>query len=320
MADVSNSGTLPQPEVAAEIAPELVIAGAAGAANASEADARTSKWYRLRQDGAALIKYLLDSEVHTYAFSVAANAILSFIPFVVLLYSLSLDIFHSRTMAGVVTDLVDNYFPSTASAHFKEQLILAVPRHLQALSVVLILISCTGIFLPLEVALNQAWGVEKSRNYLMNQLVAFGLAIWMVLLGMASIALGATQKAVLAFLMFHKVDNWFYNGVSYLWLALCSGAACILFLFSIYWLLPNRKVPWRPVLRTSIVTGIIWLVAKYIFAAVLPHMDLRNLYGPFFVSVGLLFWAYISGLILFAGAQFSVARLSAARPGNGAGK
>jgi membrane protein/epoxyqueuosine reductase len=27
------------------------------------------------------------------------------------------------------------------------------------------------------------------------------------------------------------------------------------------------------------------------------------------VSVGLLFWAYISGLILFAGAQFSVARL-----------
>ena len=34
-------------------------------------------------------------------------------------------------------------------------------------------------------------------------------------------------------------------------------------------------------------------------------MDLKALYGPFFVSVGLLFWAYISGLILFAGAQFS---------------
>jgi uncharacterized BrkB/YihY/UPF0761 family membrane protein len=33
------------------------------------------------------------------------------------------------------------------------------------------------------------------------------------------------------------------------------------------------------------------------------------MYGPFYVSVGLIFWAYISGLILFAGAQFSVARL-----------
>jgi hypothetical protein len=33
------------------------------------------------EDGTALVTYLLDSEVHTFAFSVAANAILSFIPF-----------------------------------------------------------------------------------------------------------------------------------------------------------------------------------------------------------------------------------------------
>jgi uncharacterized BrkB/YihY/UPF0761 family membrane protein len=43
---------------------------------------------------------------------------------------------------------------------------------------------------------------------------------------------------------------------------------------------------------------------------VLPYLDLKALYGPFYVSVGLLFWAYISGLILFAGAQFSVTRLN----------
>jgi uncharacterized BrkB/YihY/UPF0761 family membrane protein len=62
-------------------------------------------------------------------------------------------------------------------------------------------------------------------------------------------------------------------------------------------------------LRTSIYTGIVWLGAKLIFVAVLPYLDLEALYGPFYVSVGLLFWAYASGLILFAGAQFSVARL-----------
>jgi uncharacterized BrkB/YihY/UPF0761 family membrane protein len=38
-------------------------------------------------------------------------------------------------------------------------------------------------------------------------------------------------------------------------------------------------------------------------------MHLKDLYGAFSVSVGLIFWAYVSGLILFAGAQFSVARL-----------
>ncbi len=67
-------------------------------------------------------------------------------------------------------------------------------------------------------------------------------------------------------------------------------------------------MPVKPVLRASIVTGLIWLAAKYVFVAALPHLDLKSMYGPFYVSVGMLFWAYISGLILFAGAQYSVAR------------
>ncbi len=304
MSDVSNPGTPASAKSAVVAVP--VVAPAAG----SEVPPQLSKWYILRKSGAELARYLLDSEVHTFAFSVAANSILSFIPFVALLYTLSLTVFHSPYMSDVVGHLVGEYFPSTASASFWATLRLVVPQHLQIVSLILILISCTGIFLPLEVALNQAWGVAKSRNYLKNQLVAFGLAIWMVILGLITVALGAGQEAVLEFLIHHKVDksDWFYGAVNNLWLGACSGAACILFLFAIYWLLPNCKVPWRPVLRTSVITGLVWLAAKYIFALVLPHMDLHSLYGPFFVSVGLLFWGYISGLILFAGAQYSVSR------------
>ncbi len=267
-----------------------------------------SKWYRLRRDGTALVNYLLDSEVHTFAFSVAANAILSFIPFIVLLYTIAVSVFHSQAMSGVVSDMIHYFFPSNQD-WIAKNLVLEAPRHgLQLFSVVMILISCTGIFLPLEVALNQAWGVAKSRNYLMNQLVAFGLAILMVVLGIIAILLSAAQRQILAFLFFHHTDNFLFDGISNFWLAICTGVACILFFFSIYWLLPNCRVPWRPVLRASIVTGLIWLFAKYIFVAILPHLDLKSMYGPFYVSVGLLIWAYVSGLILFAGAQFSVAR------------
>ena len=268
-----------------------------------------SKWYRLRHDGTAIVKYLLDSEVHTFAFSVAANAILSFIPFIVLLYTIALSVFHSNAIAEAVSQMVIYFFPSNQDFIIKN-LILEAPRHgIPLISLVMILISCTGIFLPLEVALNQAWGVAKSRNYLMNQLVAFGLAGLMVLLGLASVLLAAGQRQALAFLFFHHTDNFFYDAISYLWLALCTAVACILFFFSIYWLLPNCKVPWRPVLRASVMVGLIWLFSKYVFVAILPHLDLRSLYGPFYISVGLLIWAYVSGLILFAGAQYSVARL-----------
>jgi YihY family inner membrane protein len=295
--EVSNSGT--QGEAAAEGVRAVDVVE----------PATESKWYRWRKDGTALVRYLLDSEVHTYAFSVAANAILSFIPFIVLLYTLSWSIFHSAMMVSVVSDMVHYFLPSNQEFVAASLAAAAAHQGVQVFSLIMILIACTGIFLPLEVALNQAWGVTKSRNYLANQVVAFGLAILMVTLALISILLSAWQRRLLTFLFFHHTDNFLFQGISWMWLAVSTGVASILFFFSIYWLLPNRKIPARHVLRTSIFTGIIWLGAKLIFVQVLPLMDLKALYGPFYVSVGLLFWAYISGLILFAGAQFSVARM-----------
>lgn len=300
VADLSTSG-----------APGQALIETAGTVDAVEPPTR-SKWYLWRHSGTALVRYLLDSEVHTFAFSVAANAIISFIPFIVLLYTLAQSVFHSPAMVNVVNQMVVYFLPSTAKEIWlTSNLMAVVPRHgVQFISLVMILVSCTGIFLPLEVALNQAWGVAKSRNYLLNQCVAFGLALLMVVLGMGSVLVNTGWRTALAWIFFHHTDNFVFNGISYVMLAATTGVASILFFFAIYWLLPNRKVPPRHVFRTAVVTGSIWLVSKYIFVAALPHLDLRSLYGPFYVSVGLLFWAYISGLILFAGAQFSVARWS----------
>ena len=301
MENVSNSGTC-----------EVEALPAAGGFDKSQPVA-LSKWYRWRKSGMAIADYLLDAEVHTYAFSVAANAIISFIPLIVLLYTLAISVFRSQEMVNVVNRIVEEFLPSTARQGNQDFLTFwlkaaatnSAPHGVQALSVLMVLISCTGIFLPLEVALNQAWGVTKSRNYIVNQLVAFGLAILMVFLALGSVLLSTWQRQLLGFVFFHHTENVVFNGISYLWLAMTTGIASILFFFSIYWLLPNRRIPARQVIRTSIITGVIWLAAKEGFVAVLPHLDLKALYGPFYVSVGLLFWAYISGLILFAGAQFS---------------
>ncbi len=303
--------------------PEGGIATEVAGAPPPVVPATQSKWYRWRRDGVALVRYLLDSEVHTFAFSVSANVIISFIPFVVLLYTLAFSVFHSPAMVNVLSDLVNYLLPAAtkqpdwvARTIIAEAVLPLVKRHgAQAFSLVMILISCTGIFLPLEVALNQAWGVTKSRNYLFNQSIAFGLALLMVLLGVACMAANVSVDKLLSVVLVHQGGNWFfkalnfsYGALSFVWLAISAGVVSILFFFAVYYVLPNRKVPWRPILRASIITGAVWIAARFIFAAVLPHMNLESMYGPFYVSVGLLFWAYVSGLILFAGAQFSVAR------------
>ncbi len=306
--------------IASDAAGGIESAGAtlaAAAAGPAQPVTRT-KWYQWRRSGTALIAYLLDSEVHTFAFSVAANAIISFIPFVVLLYTLALSVFHSEAMKTVVDQMVNYYLPSAEKQQgwlvdtILKEAVLPLVHHksAQAFSLVMILIACTGIFLPLEVALNQAWGVAKSRNYLFNQSIAFGLAFLMAALALLSMSVTVWVKAALGVVTFHSENGfitWTTSGISFLCLTVSSGAAAILFLFSVYYVLPNRKVPWRPVLRTSIITGAIWLLARFLFALAIPHVDL-SMYGPFYISVSLLFWSYISGLILFAGAQFSVAR------------
>lgn len=302
LAEVINSDAPVEP-ASAVTAVEQVIAPAPAV------PVEESKWYIWRSNGTALIRYLLDSEVHTFAFSVAANAILSFIPFIVLMYTLARSVFHSDAMVRVIGDMVEYFFPSNQGFVAASLYAVAPRQGVQIFSLIMILIACTGIFLPLEVALNQAWGVTKSRNYLLNQTVAFGLAFLMVVLGMGSVYINANARNALAFIFFQHVDNFVFKSISFVMLATTTGIASILFFFSIYWLLPNRKVPWRPVFRTAVITGIIWLLSKYIFIAFLPHLDLRALYGPFYVSVGLLFWAYTSGLIMFAGAQFSVTHL-----------
>jgi uncharacterized BrkB/YihY/UPF0761 family membrane protein len=72
--------------------------------------------------------------------------------------------------------------------------------------------------------------------------------------------------------------------------------------------LPNRKIPARAVLPTAIVTGLLWQLSKALYVIVLPKLDFAAVYGPFYVSVGLMIWAFLSGLLLLGGAHFSATR------------
>jgi YihY family inner membrane protein len=264
----------------------------------------------------ALAKFMTKTEVHTYAFSVAANVILSLFPFIVMMLTISGQVFHSQTMGTVVGQMMSTFLPSNQDFIMRNMVILAHPhKSTQAYSIVMLLISSTGVFLPLEVALNGVWGVHKNRSYLHNQTVSLGLAFGVGVLAMTSVAVTAGQKALLTLIFFGHVDNIVFKFLEGGTLRVCAMVASILIFFLIYWILPNRKVPARAVLPTAIVIGLVWEGAKYLYVLALPRLDFQAIYGPFYVSVGLMIWAFLSGLLLLAGAHFSATRyaLSVAR-------
>ena len=261
------------------------------------------------QQIAALGRYMTRTEVHTYAFSVAAQVILSLFPFIVLLLTLSQRVFHSTKMVDVVSEMMSNFLPNNQDFVMRNMRALAFAHaRVRIFSVVMLLVTATGVFLPLEVALNSVWGVEKNRSYLHNQVVSLGLALGVSVLAMASIALSAAQRTVLAWVFFGHTDNVIFNFVGDGFLKACAVVASIGLFFLIYWGLPNRKIPPSAVLPTAIVMGILWELAKYVYILALPYLDFRAVYGPFAVSVGLMMWAFLSGLLLLGGAYVSATR------------
>ena len=251
------------------------------------------------------VLYLLRTEVHTFAFSVAANALLSFFPFVLLLLTLTRHVFHSPAMYDVVLGLLRDNVPAGQDFVVRNFNAMAGARHrVQALSLVILLFTSTGVFVPLEVALNQVWGFPRNRPYWRNQLVSFGLAFGCGVLALLSVALTAGNIRALEFLLHGHAAffvRWFGFGI----MKGFAIAASIGVFFLIYWALPNGKVPPRAVLPAAVVIGLCSEVLKYLYLLALPWLNFQEVYGPFALSISLVFWAFLSGMLLLAGAYIS---------------
>jgi YihY family inner membrane protein len=251
------------------------------------------------------VKYLMRTDVHTFAFSVAANSILSFFPFVVLLMTLIRRVFHSRVMYEVVLELLRDYLPTGQDFVIRNLNSMVNSRQrVQAVSLIILLVTSSGVFLPLEVALNRIWRFENNRSYLGNQVISLGLAFACGVLALLSIALTAGPVAFMEFLL-RGYGTGFVRVVGFLMMKVFALAASIAIFFLIYWLLPNGKVPARAVLPAAIIMGLLSEALKYAYILALPWLNFQEVYGPFALSVSMMFWAFLSGLLLLAGANLS---------------
>jgi len=251
--------------------------------------------------------YVMRTDVHTFAFSVAANAILSFFPFMVLLLTLIRRVFHSKPMYEVVIALLRDYLPTGQEFIVRNLNVLANARQRAAIaSLVILLITSTGVFLPLEVALNKIWGFPHNRSYLGNLLVSLGLAFGCGCLALVSIGLSAGHRALLLW-MTHGEAILPVRVSTFVIMKACALVTTIVIFFLIYWVLPNGKTPARAVLPAAIVVGLLWEGAKYLYILLLPKLNFAEVYGPFSISVTLMFWAFLSGLLLLGGAHLSAA-------------
>jgi membrane protein len=258
----------------------------------------------LRETGSwrPTIRYLSQTEVHVYALSIGASVLLSFFPFLIVMLTLVRNVIHFPLAERALVLALRDYFPGDLGSLIIKNLDKVHHGRYQITSLLLLLFTANGIFEPLEVALNRAWGVRANRSYIANQVLSLGLIILCGGLALGSLLLTAVNTRFLT-TEYGLKEAW----VPLLIFKLAAVPVTILALFLTYWLLPNRRVPVRRVLPVSILVGLGLEVWKYVFLVAWPWLGkkFQNEYGPFNYAVSIVVFSLVTAFLVLAGAEWS---------------
>ena len=244
------------------------------------------------------LRYWTQTEVHAFAFSVAANVLLGFFPFLIVSVSLSRVFFSGQTTLAAIDFALRDYFPDALGEFLSKNLPQRPVTDWIALG--LLLFSSNGIFVPLEVALNKVWGIQKNRSYLHNQLVSLLLifscgTLALLSLGITELRVGSSSGL--------RIEQW----TSILVFKLAAVLLTSLILFLIYRYLPNGRPPLSRVIAAAIGVGLLLEGLKYLNVLIWPWIDARiqREYGVFRYSATILFLSFLASMLVLAGAEWS---------------
>ena len=106
----------------------------------------------------------METEAHVYALAIAASTLLAFYPFMMVMLSFCRDVLHWPAAMQAIYLALGDFFAGEPGQFIVRNLQPWMVPKLHVASMILLLFTANGIFEPLEVALNRAWGVEKNRT------------------------------------------------------------------------------------------------------------------------------------------------------------
>lgn len=275
----------------------------------AKAENRASRWRRAREVlDQSLVTFFKEDSL-TVSASIAYFGLLSIFPMMLLLVSLSGIYIRRFELSGDLTVVLEGFLPMKPDFIMRElvQISNAFGR-VTLISCALLLWSASGIFLPLEKALNRAWEVEDTRPWWRSQLLAFEMALFFA-------AFIAVDMGLVGL-------NFYVQGKFYPWAELHAvsllteyayqtlfAAAMFSMTLGVFTLLfrrlPNRQLKTRHVLPSAFLTAVLWEGARTMFTLLLSRFNYSHVYGSIGAVVALMTWLYVSSAVTLFGAHVS---------------
>ncbi len=214
----------------------------------------------------------------------------------------------NRLLQGLA-DLVttdSRLYQIVESSIFKE--INAASTTLLSIGIVLTLWSASGAVMTLIKAINRAYGLEETRSWQRRRLMAAGLALAGAVVTPIGVLLVVFGSWIGDLIARRAGPNSF---VHLLWIGLRWPVVVVLLIALVAGFMqvaPSKRLRWLAVLPGAVFTvaaiigasiGLSWFLTQSIF-------QVRWLtYGAIGTAIVLLFWAFVSGLIILVGGEIN---------------
>jgi membrane protein len=262
---------------------------------------------------------LVNSNDITHAASIAYYALLSFFPFLLLVFSMLGSVTDNEEDRLAVLTFVFRYFPARLDFVSKQLEAFTETRVPLGVAGGLALIwASLGVFGAITSAVNEAWGVERQRSFWKHRLVSFlmllagggVMIVALMFVGAVEVAQGSAFGEMLArFQWLSVLQTLTFDYLATVLLIVAVGL--------VFYFIPNAKTRFRDVWVGAALTGVLWRVAFDGFAWYIAHnRSMTMIHGSIAAVVVFLLWVYVSSIILMYGVEFTAAyaRLRRRRP------
>src|SRR4051812_31488954 len=242
------------------------------------------------------------------AAALAFYTMLSIAPLLIICMKIAGKIFGAKAASGQISGYLTNTVGAKGAEAAQEMIKNASQQGsgviATIISVVVLILSASGVFGELQDSLNTIWevkpkpnrgimGIIKDRFFSMT--LVLGVVFLLLVSLVASAAIAGMTHAI-------GIDHGFFWGA----VEFVISLVVVTVLFGlIFRYLPDAKVQWSDVWVGAVLTAVLFTVGKWILGWYLGRASTTSVYGAAGSMVALLLWVYYSSQILFFGAEFT---------------
>jgi membrane protein len=250
-----------------------------------------------------------ENDLFTSAAAMSYFGLMALFPALLLMFAMS-----NKLAAGsqLLTHAVDVYPGSSKFLRDTIQAFSNLGVGALITCVVLVLWAGSWVFAVIERAVNRIWGTIP-RTFLHGRaltigmiglvglLLAVSVVTTSVLVALREMAGRFSPRQIERYTLLASVGSAFWQVL----FAIVSYLVTVALFVLVYRFMPKTEVNLRDTLPSAFLAGLLWELAKYIFAASLAYFHYDQIYGSVGAVVAVLTWSYVSSLILLFGAQLT---------------